>query len=322
MRYYLGLDGGGTKTAAVILDSEGKELGRGQGGSGNVATNTLPALQSSLQSAVKSALRSARLKPRTHFAAVCAGVAGYSAEASRNVFRELMQNEIAADTYLLEPDYVIAYWGAAHGEPGVVIIAGTGAVAYGRNAEGRTHKEDGLGYLLGDRGSGYDMGMHALRHAVERLQEGRRDALTEAILNHADAETLNALIQWLYSDARPARIAALAPVVGKLAQAGDAAAGFLAVTMANQLRSSVRLTQHRLGLSLDTPVYPLGGLWQLGDWFLSEFARLPEPKPVVESPLVREMLAQSPYARGHLNLTGPRSDPAYGAALLAWNTKV
>ena len=79
MRYYLGLDGGGTKTAAVILDSEGRELGRGQGGPGNIATGDDSTLEASVREASRTALDSAGLPPETRFAGVCVGVAGYTA---------------------------------------------------------------------------------------------------------------------------------------------------------------------------------------------------------------------------------------------------
>src|SRR5579883_624835 len=95
-RYYLGLDGGGTKTAAAILDADGRELGRGAGGPGNVASNDDATLRASLRDATSEARGRAGLPAEASFAAVCAGVAGYSVPARREAFAALLRAEIAA----------------------------------------------------------------------------------------------------------------------------------------------------------------------------------------------------------------------------------
>jgi N-acetylglucosamine kinase-like BadF-type ATPase len=315
MRYYLGLDGGGTKTAAVILDADGVERGRGLGGPGNIATNDDETLRQSMRQATRSALRAAGLSVETVFAGGCAGVAGFSAEERRAAFDELLRDTVSAEMYRLEPDYVIAYWGATHGEPGIVVIAGTGAVSHGRNADGESVKEDGLGYLLGDRGSGFNLGLRALRYTLRRLQEGKTDPLTEAVLRHLGAATQNEIVQWLYGNFSPARVATLAPIVGALAEQGDSAARTQVAEMARRLRHAVRQVRHKLWLPRETPVYPLGGLWQIGTFFQAEFAD-PQWRGEGETCLEEEALPG-----GRFEIATPKSDAAYGAALLAKVTK-
>src|SRR5258708_7972585 len=146
MRIYLGLDGGGTKTAALVVDENGVELGAGVGGPGNIANNEDGPLRRSVRTALRQALEAANLPEATEFAAVSAAVAGYSAPQRLEAFDALLRALLRASDYHIYPDYVAAYWGATHGEPGIVVIAGTGAVAYGRNAEGQDRKEDGLGF--------------------------------------------------------------------------------------------------------------------------------------------------------------------------------
>ena len=310
MNYYLGIDGGGTKTMAVIRDADGHECGRGTGGPGNIAFNEEPAIAQAVRTAVDDACRAAGIS-NTHFTAVCAGVAGYSVEARRTAFEALLRREVSADRYRIEPDYVVAYWGATGGEPGVVIIAGTGAVAYGRNAEGQSHKEDGFGYLLGDRGSGFNLGLYALRYTLGRMQENRSDALTAAVLAHTGARIQNEILQWLYGEFSPGRVASLAPIVGALAEDGDPPARTLVAEMARRLRHTVRSLRHGLWLPRDAPVYPLGGLWQLGPFFRSEFA---EPTwPGHEG----TVLVSETLPGGRFTLAEPKHDAAAGAALLA-----
>lgn len=312
MEIYLGLDGGGTKTAACLIDGSGAELGRGSGGPGNIATNENAALASSIKQAVTQACQAAGLETETPvFAAVCAGVAGYSVEDRRAAFSELLPTLISAQRYRIEPDYFIAYWGASHGEPGIVVIAGTGAVSFGRNAEGETCREDGLGFLLGDRGSGFNLGSRVLRYTLDQMKEGRSDTLSETVLAHTGARSQNEILQWLYGNFSPARVASLAPVVGDLAEAGDPHARMHLVEMARRLRHSVRQVRHQLWLPRDTPVYPIGGLWQLGQFLCDEFQ---EPRWRGEGEVTIEPEALS---GGRFYIATPKSDAAYGAALLA-----
>jgi N-acetylglucosamine kinase-like BadF-type ATPase len=311
MNFYLGIDGGGTKTAALILDGDGQERGRGAGGPANIATHDAATVACSLREAVGAAREDAGLSAETEFAAACAGVAGYSVEEKRAVFADLLRAEACAAAYLLVPDYEIAYWGATHGAPGIVVIAGTGAVSYGRNAQGETWREDGLGYLLGDRGSGFNLGVRALRYMLAERKEGRSDALTEAVMAHTGARTQSQTLQWLYGQFSPARVATLAPVVGALAESGDEAARALVTEMAARLRNAVRQIRHKLWLPRDTPIYPLGGLWQIGAFFRSEFE---EPRPYGDRAASFEA---ETVPGGRFPLAEPKNDAVYGAALLA-----
>jgi N-acetylglucosamine kinase-like BadF-type ATPase len=311
MRTFLGLDGGGTKTAAVVVNESGEILGAGIGGPGNIANNDDGALRRSLLTAVNAATEAAGLPEKVPFSGVCAGVAGYSAPQRLEAFDALLRAEIEAETYSVEPDYSVAYWGATHGEPGVVVIAGTGAVAYGRNSNGETRKEDGLGFLLGDRGSGFNLGLRVLRYTLEMMQAGTLDELSTAVLMHTKAQSENEIIQWLYGEFSPPRVASLSPIVGQLAESGDEAARWQVAEMARRLRHSVRQVRHALWLPRDVPVYPLGGLWQLGAFFLGEFS---DPKWSGEG---RFAVSAEAVPGGRFELAEPRSEPVYGAALLA-----
>src|SRR5262245_39846891 len=97
MGLYLGIDGGGTKTAALIMDANGSELGRGEGGSGNIATNNDATLATSVRQSVAEACYQAGLEPGiTEFDAICAGVAGYSVEERRPAFLAILRAQIHA----------------------------------------------------------------------------------------------------------------------------------------------------------------------------------------------------------------------------------
>ena len=312
MTFFLGIDGGGTKTEAVLYKTPGYlECGRGTGGAGNIAMNAPVLLRESLRSAVAGAFLVAGIEASTRIEAVCGAVAGYSLEESRTVFEAILRDEVNANRYSLVPDYEAAYWGATEGEPGIIVIAGTGALSFGRNAEGETQRFDGLGYLLGDRGSGFNLGLYGLRHALECLQLGKSDALAERILTHIGATLPAEALRWLYGEFQPAKVADIAPIVGDFAQAGDPIARNMVAEMARRLRHSVRQIKYGLRLPPECPIYPMGGLWNLG-LFLREEFESPHWRGTPEHPFETEGLHG-----GRFVLATPKHDAATGAALLA-----
>jgi N-acetylglucosamine kinase-like BadF-type ATPase len=301
--YYLGLDGGGTKTAACILDADRRELGRGQGGPCNIATGPLESLRESVLTAARQALLAASLPPDTRFEAVCAGVAGFTAKHRRAEFHRILTESIPANLHRVEPDFVVAFWGATEGAPGVIVIAGTGAVAYGRNEAGKSYRFDGRGFLVGDAGGGFYIGRNALQFTVLHLDFGRPPTpYTHAVMAATGAEDVDDLIEWAYRDFSPARIARLAETIGELARQGDEEAIRDLESAGSLLRAAAVQVVTRLGMDRDTPLYIAGSLWN-------------------EAPILEGSFATPAQhlgmAAGPVELIRPRHDPAFGAARLA-----
>ena len=267
----LGIDGGGTKTAAAIATLSGAVLGHGEGGVGSL-NSPADTLHVSLRTAVANACKMAGLDGKTtRFASVCLGMAGYSLEQKRLDLFNALPSLIPANFFRLEPDYRVAYQGATNGKPGVVVIAGTGAVTYARDSLNREWREDGLGFLLGDRGSGFNLGLQALRYTLELMRDGRDDAITHAVLTQIGASTQSQVLQWIYSDFQTVRVAGLAPIIGRMADEGEPQSCSLVALMARRLRHSVREAKHRLVMAQDTAVYPMGGLWNISRFLKEEF---------------------------------------------------
>ena len=192
-----------------------------------------------------------------------------------------------------------------------MIIAGTGAVAYGRNAEGVTHKEDGFGYLLGDRGSGFNLGLYALRYTLDSMQQDRSDALTVAVLAHTGARIQNEILQWLYGEFSPARVASLAPIVGELAESG----------VPPPVRWSPRWPVvcgtpcGRSVMRSGCPAMRPSILWaDCGSSALSSAQSLPNRRGPVDAEMPLE---PDTLPGGRFTLAEPKHDAAVGAALLA-----
>jgi N-acetylglucosamine kinase-like BadF-type ATPase len=156
---------------------------------------------------------------------VCLGLTGAPADQARRArLAAILSSRLDGAAVALGPDMVTAHAGALEGEPGVVVAAGTGAVVFGIGEDGRAHRADGLGHLLGDDGSGFAIGRDGVRAAL-RVREARGPAT--GLLDAADAffGGLAGIAQRIYTSPAPVRdLAAFAPEVARVARTGDAVA--------------------------------------------------------------------------------------------------
>lgn len=219
MRYYAGIDGGQSSTTAVILDETGRMRGRGTAGPADHVDEPPGSRKcaDACTAAIEHALDAAGLARDTRFEAVHAGISGFDGrfDGARPAF--------AARTVRLEHDAPVALAGAVQSRPAVVLIAGTGSVAYGEDASGGAHvRVGGWGYLFGDDGSAFAAARDALAHAMVEDDRGARSPLGDAALAFFDRTDLRALA----TDALQGRItrgelAAFAQVVHDAARLGD-----------------------------------------------------------------------------------------------------
>ncbi|WP_195911361.1 N-acetylglucosamine kinase [Streptomyces kaniharaensis] len=244
MRFFLGLDAGGSRTRAVVLLGDGRVVGRGEAGGGNPAGADPAVAIGNLTRAAGLALHGL---DRGRVAGCLVGLAGYRSLADPEAYAGQCRAAFGLDCPVrLVPDAVPALASGAPGAPGgtgatgttgTVLIAGTGAVCV-RCVEGRTvASTGGLGWLLGDEGSGFWLGREALRHA--HAEPGGR--LGRAVLDHCGAKSAAELVGWAYAGP-PRRLAELSPLVGGAARDGDAAALAIARTAAGHLTALVRAT--------------------------------------------------------------------------------
>ena len=235
MRLFLGVDGGQSGTTALIGDESGRVLGGGSGGPCNHAgaAEGRRKLVRAVSDSVTAACAEAGLDPpAVRFAAACCGMSG-GPEDKQAILHEILP----ADVVVVTDDAVIARAGATAGEPGIVTIAGTGSIAFGRNAAGRTARVGGWGYIFGDEGGAFDVARQALRAAL-RAEEGwgPPTALARALLDATGSADANGVLHRFYTPDWPrSRAAALAPLVDEAAMAGDAVARDILHNAAQQL---------------------------------------------------------------------------------------
>jgi N-acetylglucosamine kinase-like BadF-type ATPase len=224
MKLFLGVDGGQSGTTAIIGDQTGRILGTGEAGPCNhaAAGEGRAKLERAIAESVAAACAQAGLDPTAvRFEAACFGMSGGAEDK-----REILAAMLRVERLVVTDDAVIALAGATRRGQGIIAIAGTGSIAFGRNAAGRAARAGGWGYIFGDEGGGFDIARQAAR-AVLRLEEGwgGPTVLRETLLGATGAENANRMLHGFYTDEWPrSRVAALARLVDRAAAEGDAVA--------------------------------------------------------------------------------------------------
>lgn len=247
MNLFLGVDAGGTGTRAILVDAAGTILGRAHGGPGNWQAVGAAAAGATLRSTIAAALRSAGIEAGS-VNGTFLGLAGVRTAADRDLIAvELVPLKLGG-TVLLGGDLEAAHAGAHAGAPGIVVIAGTGSAAWGRDACDHNASAGGWGWLVDDRGGGYWLALRALSAACEAA-DGRAPATTlgaraAAFFGAADLrETLTAL----HAGRRDrAGIAAFAREVRAAADSGDNVALNLIDQAAHELLRLARAVRDQL----------------------------------------------------------------------------
>jgi glucosamine kinase len=241
----IGIDGGGSKTHAMVADEQGHIIAETVGPGSAVRPGKAEDSANVIADVVSDALASCEM---THVTprVLSIGVAGAGREAERQqLWQALVSRDLAAEL-VIHSDFSVALDDAFGDGPGVLLISGTGSVAFGRGPTGSTARCGGWGPVCGDEGSGAWMGRRALS-VVTAAADGREPetALTGAILTAAQINETSDLIGWA-ADANPAQLASLAPIVLSVADSGDLRANAIVSLVVEELVLHVRALARQL----------------------------------------------------------------------------
>ena len=241
----IGVDGGGTRTRVLISDDSGAELTAFEGEGSAVRPNEVARSANIIASTVGQALEKipdqlARIR------ALCVGVAGAGRQNDRDRLCDLLVERDIADEVFVETDAAIAMEDAFGEGAGILLIAGTGSVAFGRGPAGSLARCGGWGATCGDEGSGYWMGRRALS-AITASADGREPetTLSGAILTALQLNDVEDLIAWAAA-ADNAQIASLAAQVLQCAAAGDLRSDALVTLASEELVLHLRTLARKL----------------------------------------------------------------------------
>lgn len=246
VRAVIGIDGGASVTRAIVMDArDGRVLGRRQGGPALTGRPESPFDIEAIIETGRQAAHTAAIELPA--AALCAGLAGVGRAPERDLVESELRGRGLARIVSVVTDAEVAFYDAFGEGPGLLLIAGTGSMVWGRAEDGREARAGGWGVLLGDEGSGYEIGLGALRASV-RAADGRGQGteLLARILEQLQLREPEELVPWSAA-ARKAEIAALAPLVSQIAAAGDAIAADIIQRSIASLLTLVAALLSRLG---------------------------------------------------------------------------
>ncbi|AOY80847.1 ATPase [Moorena producens JHB] len=315
----IGIDGGASKTLCVVINHQGQILGRGEADASNYHTVGIKTAFASLESAIRLATQEASAKlsmESVTVEAICLGLAGVGRPRDREVVRgfvpQLLSSQTIPVTWALLPsnvvicdDALIALVGGVGKPVGVVAIAGTGSIVFGRNAQGNTKRVGGWGHILGDVGSAYHIAVSGLRAAINAYDGCAVTSLTttslqERFTTHFKLSNFNYITDVIYQPGWGVKeIASLAPIVDQAAAEGDQVAISIIEDTVNQLAKATQVViESVFAPDSACEVVTTGSVWH----GLSSIRQQFESSLVMLSPNVK--------------VIWPRHQPAYGAGLL------
>jgi N-acetylglucosamine kinase-like BadF-type ATPase len=245
-KLFLGVDGGQSSTTALVGDETGRVVGAGRGGPCNHigGPGGRAKFIRAIEGCIGEACRAAGLDPAAvQFEAACLGFSGGPEDK-----RPLLEQMLRTRRLIVTMDAPIALAGATAGQPGIITIAGTGSIAFGRNAAGRTARAGGWGHIFGDEGGGFDIARQALRAAL-RFEEGygAPTDLHLRLMAATGAASANEVLHLFYTTEWPRdRVATLAKLVDEAAHAGDAVATAILENAAEQLATLAAMVRRQL----------------------------------------------------------------------------
>lgn len=299
---YLGVDGGGTKTTIAIMNGAGDVLCQGTSGPSNPLRVGVETAVNHIMQAIDSACDTAGAS-RGDIVAATLGLAGVRRQDLRQRVRESFFKHLHIRSIEVVTDAEIALYGTTLGKPGIVIIAGTGSICLGKNANGEIAVAGGWGPLAGDEGGGSTIAKQALS-AVARASDGRGEPtrLSEKAAEYFRASTPENLIVAIYSPQMDnARIAGFARFVVETALEGDKIASNILREGGYELGRAACAVIKKLGLTRQkVPIGCVGSIFKAGEMFTG---------PMIET--VRKVAPKA-------FLTRPLKEPSHAAALMAF----
>lgn len=267
----LGIDAGGSKTIALLADGDGVVRGEGRAGGANLQAHGELEVEKVLHAVIDEATAQ-----RGTLDAVCLGLAGVDREGDLAIIRGIMSRLGFKHRALIVNDALIALVAGAGQGAGLVLIGGTGSIAYGVSARGVAARAGGWGSALGDEGSGYWIGRRALT-AVTRAADGRGPAtlLSALVLQHFSLSRPEQLVSEIYDHAKGRQsIATLGEIVERARAGGDAVATEILREAAAELALAASSVVSRLGMRGEQfPTLLAGGLLKGTAWLGAEVTR-------------------------------------------------
>lgn len=259
MRHVLGIDAGGSETVGLLADETAAVVAEARGAGANLQSHGELEIEKVFDGILEA------LGTRHKVSAVCLGIAGVDRPHDQAVIRNILRRLGHRETARVVNDAVVALVAGAPERIGIVILAGTGSIAYGVDPSGATARSGGYGSLLSDEGSGYWLGHQALRAAVRAVDgRGPETLLGPLVLEALRAGSVSDLVPLVYERGLPrSELAALAGLVERAKGRGDQVAARILDEAARELAVAARSVARRLDFGDRAyPVVLSGGIFR------------------------------------------------------------
>lgn len=281
MGYVLGLDGGGSKTTVQIADTDGKVLIQNKSGSCNYKSVGIEIAKNNMNTVILNSLEKVGV-PDIIFKSACFGLAGNDTDEDMKIYNRIIFNNklkkfLNPCTTIICNDSKIGLIAGSNKKNRLMVISGTGANCFGINEDGQEAKANGWDYILGDEGSGYTIGLKALK-AIVRAYDGRgqHTLLTDMMLDYLKLKDISELVSWVYG--KPffkEKIAELSEIVCSSAKMGDIVSIKILREEAREAASSVIVVVNKLNLAdKDFDLVLVGGVFKCEKYFKNLFFKI------------------------------------------------
>jgi len=283
------VDSGSTKTICAIANEKGKVLGLGSAGPSSHYAVSVEKAKENFRVAIRKAVASAGLN-NVVFDVGCFGMTALDTKSDHELISSFITSLNIAKKCVIVIDATIAHYAVTNGEPGIVVIAGTGSIAYGVNERGEVAQSGGREWLVSDEGSAYDIAKKGLT-AVIRAYDGRGTdtLLVEMFKKHFGVSTFEGILQKIYEDTGKSTIATLAPIITSAAQRGDAVALNILKKAGRELGLATFAVAKRLNMEKERiTVGCIGGVFKAGKFILKPFKKTVKthiPKAIFKPPI-------------------------------------
>ena len=280
MRHVIGIDAGGTKTVGLLADETGAILAKTIGDGANLLVHGELVVEKSLFQVIDGLDSSAAID------ALCLGIAGVDRPGEEEVIRGVLRRLGIRREVRIVNDATVALVAGAPNGTGIVVVSGTGSIAYGVDPAGNTARSGGWGYLLGDEGSAFWLGHAAIRLGI-RAADGRGPATTlyDRICSHLEVTESDGLVAWFYDqELSRHRVARLAGIVEETAADGDETADRLLDQAARHLVRAANAVDRQLGFEEPYPLVLAGGVFRACP---SLYGRLEKKLDLAQAQVVR-----------------------------------
>lgn len=274
MKYVIGIDGGGTKTHMKIADLNGNIIAEGVKGPSNINSSAEEDVKNVFKDLIFEGIKSIG-ECLGECSAVCIGTAGADRDEDKVIIENMIKDAVGyKGKIIVVNDAEVALAGGIGKRDGIIVISGTGSICYGRTEEGKSCRSGGWGHIIGDEGSGYDIGINAIKAALKSYDgRGEKTILESSVLEYLGLKCHEDLINYIYrGGAGKKEIASLTRAVNDAHKKGDMVSKKILKTAAEELFLSVKAVVDKLGVcDKNISLTTTGGTINNIEYLYSEF---------------------------------------------------